>query len=185
MKTKILLITILIFSIGCNIKNEQSKSNSKQLKAKRIVIEKKDINKRVRPQKALSKDISLIETEHFPVYWTDKGSFYALFFELNKVYFQFNPTCIYWFPSKIINNEIIFYWALNPDCVFDRGLEKTYLNIENPTTGKPFGKIKLLSDTTFIIDYYYADWVKKINEEQYKYIDTLFPSYFYKKKWNN
>ncbi len=117
------------------------------------------------------------------IVWSDDGSFYVLAFEPNQVHFIFNPTCGYWFPSKIINNEIIFYWELNPDCVFDRGLEIKYLNIENPEIGKPFGKIKMINDTTLYISYFYQEWVKKINEYEKESIDTLFPSVFRKIIW--
>ncbi len=182
MKTTKFIIVIIILLNGCVNRTELQKnySNSKHFEGKEI---KKGKERKANTQNLPNIDISLITKAPISIYWTDKGSFYALYFKANKVYFQFNPSCLYWFPSKIINNEIIFYWALIPNCVFDRGLEKTYSNIENPELEKPFGKIKLLSDTTFFIEYFYNNWVKKVNEEQYKYIDKLFPSYFYKKEW--
>src|SRR5262245_61230126 len=42
---------------------------------------------------------------------TDKGSFWLLYFEPGKVYFDFNPSCGYWFPTTIQDNKIIFKWA--------------------------------------------------------------------------
>ncbi len=170
----IIITTILVsFLISCTNNAKKTEQLLKPVECLEISLKNR--------QPRYSQNISLVEVDGGP--WTDKGSFYALFFDTNKVEFAFNPSCGYCFPSKIIDNEIIFYWALNPNCTFDRGLERKYPNIKNPKIGEPFGKIKMLSDTTFMIEYYYKDWVKKMNEDEYKTIDTLFPSYFYRIYW--
>jgi hypothetical protein len=132
-------------------------------------------------RESISKAITTIdslETESELLGWTDDGSFFLLNFEPGKVYYGFNPSCEYWFPSRIIDNEIIFYWAINEDCTFERGMKKTFKNIRNPILGEPFGKIKMVNDSVLEVDYYYTDWVKRVNEEEKKSIDTLFPKRF-------
>ncbi len=169
---KYLLVILLIikFLVGCDSKSVPVKSTFKSLEEEKI--------------QTSNLKISAIELLPNSIAWTDGGSFYLLIFEPNKVHFIFNPTCAYWFPSKIKENEIIFYWEMNEDCIFNRGLSKTFQNIENPEIGKPFGKIKLLNDSTLFIDYYYTDWIKKINTEEFVSIDTLFPSFFKKIEFN-
>jgi hypothetical protein len=67
--------------------------------------------------------------------WTDKGSFWLLRFEPNKVIYEFNPSCEYWFSSKIVKNEIIFLWEKNMNCSFNSGLSQKFKNIKNPIIG--------------------------------------------------
>ncbi len=162
-KTPLVIVLIIIFLSGCNYQLNQKESVNKDLKEKK---EKKTSNL----------NIGNIEVLPNTIGWVGGGDFY-LAFSPNEVHFIFNGTCAYWYPSIIIKNEIIFYWAKNEDCTFDRGLSKKFKNIKNPELGKPFGKIKLLNDSTLFIDYYYTDWVKKINIEESETIDTLFPSY--------
>ncbi len=169
-------MTILVsFFINCTNNTKKTEQLLRPVECSKITIKNR--------QPHYSTNIELLEKD-----WDSRGfwgsyDFFQLFFKPNKVYFHFNQPCVYWFPSKIIDNEIIFYWALNPDCTFDRGLERQYPNIKNSKIGEPFGKIKMLSDTTLMIEYYYKDWVKRINKDEYKTIDTLFPSYFYRIHW--
>jgi len=107
--------------------------------------------------------------------WTDKGSFWWLYFASGKVFFDFNPSCGYWFPAELKSDKIIFYWARNRDCTFDRGLNATFKGVESPESGKAFGEICLINDTTIRINYFYKDWVKRVNEAERESIDTLFP----------
>ena len=123
-------------------------------------------------------DISRIENESILDVWTDNGSFYLLSFKPNKVIYDFNPSCGYWFPSEVINNEIVFYWQINENCTFERGLRTKFKDIENPLEGNPFGKIKMINDSTLMINYYYKDWINKINYQEQETIDTLFPRFF-------
>lgn len=159
----LLLMLILLVYFGCN-KELTKKENSKE------IIEKKKISLKIQD----------LEKQTILDRWTDKGSFWLLRFEPNKVIYEFNPSCEYWFPSKIINDEIVFYWAKNMNCSFDRGLSKSFKSIKNPELGKPFGKVKLINDSIIVVDYYYKDWIDKINKEETKTIDALFPSNFKK-----
>jgi hypothetical protein len=110
--------------------------------------------------------------------WTDAGSFWWLYFEPGKVWFDFNPSCGYWFPARPEDNRIVFYWALNSSCTFNRGLDTAFAGIQQPVKEKPFGQVTLVNDTTLRVDYFYEDWVRKVNECQRESIDTLFPSVF-------
>ena len=175
MKTLIFITTIAIFSISC------PSIISKPKNTKKLTTEKK--KKKKDSIKPYSKDIHLLETDSIIIFWTDKGSFYALYFKPGKVYFQFFPMCVYWFPTKIVDNEMIFYWEINEDCTFDIGIKRKYPDVKNPEIGKPFGKIKVINDTTLFISYYYIGWVKMMNKKQSRSIDTLFPAYFYRKIW--
>ena len=141
-----------------------------------------DSSQEIKKHNTIVRDIHQIEQQPSSIAWTDSGSFWLLTFKPEKVIFAFNPSCVYWFPSKVINNEIIFYWEINEDCNFDRGLTKTFLKIKNPEKGEPFGKIKIVNDSLLNISYYYKDWVRKINIEENATIDTLFPSSFKKIK---
>jgi hypothetical protein len=173
-------IIIILFLVTCfaNCKNDSTTIKNNPLIKKTDSLVK--IDKYVQNKNPPLKSIQDIEKDSILTAWTDEGSFWLLRFEPNKVIYEFNPSCDYWFPSKIINNEIIFYWALNPNCNFNRGLKRRYKNIANPEIGKPFGKVKIVNDTTLTVNYYYKDWIKKINEDEYKTIDTLFPSKFKK-----
>lgn len=161
-------MSIIISFAGCNNK-----------------FNKQTITKSSEENKIQFLNLTVNDVERLPdsIFWSGGGSFYCLAFEPEEVHFIFNPTCAYWFPSTIINNELVFYWKKNEDCIFDRGLSKRFNGIDNPEYGKPFGKIKLLDDSTLFIDYYYSDWVKKINIEESETIDTLFPFYFKKAHW--
>ncbi len=169
-------MTILVsFLISCTNNAKNTEKLLKPVECSKITLKSR--------QPHYSTNIELLEKDwEESVFWCNYSDFFQLFFAPNKVYFHFSHTCLYWFPSKIIDNEIIFYWALNEDCTFDRGLERRYPNIKNPKIGEPFGKIKMLNDTTLMIEYYYKNWVKKMNEDES--IDTLFPSYFCREKWD-
>ena len=112
------------------------------------------------------------------VKWTDAGSFWWLYFEPGKVSFDFNPSCGYWFTTKLEKGKIVFYWAQNMNCNIHRGLDATFKNIQSPKIGKAFGEIYLINDTTIQIVYNYKDWVRKVNEKEHATIDTLFPNLF-------
>jgi len=173
--------SILIFLLGILIILESCKSD----KVDNYPLVHKDtltpiISKEKKQNQKKNLSIRDIEMESILDGWTDKGSFWLLTFKPNKVVYEFSPNCNYWFPSKIVNDEIIFYWALNENCSFDRGLRKTYKEVQNPEFGKPFGKVKIVNDTTIIVNYFYKDWIKRINESEKRDIDTLFPSRFNK-----
>jgi hypothetical protein len=110
--------------------------------------------------------------------WTDKGSFDWLYFEPGKIFFDFNPSCGYWFPTILKENKIIFYWARNMNCNFRRGLDTSFKGVKSPKIGDMFGEALLVNDTTIQINYYHKEWVRRINEAEYATIDTLFPSVF-------
>jgi len=110
--------------------------------------------------------------------WTDEGSFWWLYFESGKVFFDFNPSCGYWFPAELKDERIVFYWSSNMNCNFNRGLDTSFDGIKSPKKEKPFGEVMLVNDSTIRISYYFEDWVRMINEAERKTIDTLFPSTF-------
>ncbi len=123
-------------------------------------------------------DIEQIYRDTSSTKWTDKGSFDWLYFEPGKIYFDFNPSCGYWFPTILKKDRIIFYWAKNMNCNFHRGLDTTFQGIKSPKIGDMFGEVLLLDDTTIQVNYSFKEWVKRINEAQHRTIDTLFPSIF-------
>ncbi len=189
-----LLILFVFNFLGCgdrplgNENNKEVMIKKKRLKSqgseKQIMTvqegEKNSINKEKAVDNQTKLKIEDIERQTILDAWTDKGSFWLLRFTPNKVIYEFNPSCAYWFPSKIINNEIVFYWEDNKNCSFERGLSKKFASIKNPELGKPFGGVKLVNDSTIVVHYYYKDWIKKINKQESRTIDTLFPSSFRK-----
>jgi hypothetical protein len=112
------------------------------------------------------------------VMWTDEGSFWALYIEKGKVFFDFNPSCGYAYPAELKKEKIVFNWAREMNCNFNRGLDAIFEGVRSPQSGHPFGEIVLLNDSTLMVNYYYKDWVKRINETERSTIDTLFPTHF-------
>ncbi len=163
MRIRSLLITVAtICVLSCEQKNEQILNVNDQNKAASEV----------------TLSIEQLYNDTNSITFTDEGSFWLLYFEPGKVFFDFNPSCGYWFPSYLKNEKIIFNWATNMNCNFDRGLNQSFKGITSPKLGEPFGEILLENDTTLRINYYYKDWVKKVNEAEHLTIDTLFPSKF-------
>lgn len=177
MKTKILMIAILILLSSCNKNTEQ-----KQLSLKSNEKLKTNTQQENFTQNNIKLDATKLELLPKNIEWTNQGNVFV-FFRQNKVYFNFSISCAYWFPSKIIDNDIEFYWEMNEDCTYDVGIKKYFSGIKNPELGKPFGKIKILNDTILYIDYYYSDWITKINNELTNN-DTLFPTYLIKVELN-
>lgn len=169
MKRNILILVFLSFSCGSKVQNDKE---DKTVTADTIL----HITKLLRENKIIS--IDSVEKESVLDGWTDEGSFWLLTFKPNKVVYEFTPSCSYWFPSKIINNEIVFYWSLNEDCSYGRGLRKTFDNIDNPQIGEPFGRVRMVDDSIIEVEYYFSDWVRKINKQEEESIDTLFPRRF-------
>lgn len=169
MKRNILILVFLSFS--CSSKVQKDKDD-KTVIADTIL----HITKLLRENKITS--IDSIEKGSVLDGWTDEGSFWLLTFKPNKVVYEFTPSCSYWFPSKIINNEIVFYWSLNEDCSYGRGLRKTFDNIDKPQIGEPFGRVRMVDDSIIEVEYYFSDWVRKINKQEEESIDTLFPRRF-------
>ncbi len=174
MKTKILIITILIFFNSCDKHNGQKQPALKDYKNLKNNTYKEDVIRDI-----INIDATILELLPKNIEWTNQNDVFV-FFRHEKVYFNFSVSCTYWFPSKITDNEIVFYWEINEDCTYDVGIKRHFSEIKNPEIGKPFGKIKVLNDTTLFIDYYYTDWVKKINSERNNNDDTLFPTYLKK-----
>ncbi len=170
METKIIIITILIFLNCCAKNTEQKQYTLKYYKKLKTKTYKDDAIRNI-----LNINVTKLELLPKNVVWTNQGDVFV-FFRQGKVYFNYSVSCAYWFPSKIIDNEIVFYWEINEDCTYDVGIKKHFSEIKNPEIGKPFGKIKILNDTTLFINYYYTDWLKKINEEQNNSDETIFPT---------
>lgn len=110
--------------------------------------------------------------------FTDEGSFWLLYFNNGNLVFDFGPNSGHEFLAKKNNNEIVFYFDSKKTCGYDKDFDLQFKGIKSPIIGQPFGKLHLINDTTLIVNYFYKDWIKKINEKNYKFIDTLFPERF-------
>lgn len=152
MKTTCLFI-IVILTISCNSSIKQKKADT-------------------------SLSVTKLYSDSGTYAFTDAGSFWLLYFQDSAVCFDFNPSCGVSFPANIHESKIIFNWSKNMNCNFDRGLNKTFKNVQTPEIGKPFGEFYLVNDSIGVVKYYYQDWVNKINEEEKRTIDTLFPTRF-------
>lgn len=166
MKISSFVGTLLV--VGCTFggnKKNHAKTEQKQLD--------------VMPQKKMRyfvTDISQLNSDSSEIYWAG-GGLLGVHFEKNKVFFLFNFKCNYWYPTKVNKQKILFYWAQNSDCDFDRGLNRKFEGIANPSKDKPFGQFELINDTTLQLKYFYPDWRNRINKEV-RDVDTLFPVIF-------
>ena len=115
--------------------------------------------------------------------FTDKGSFWLLNFRVGKIYFEFNPSCEYGFPARLDSNRIVFFWDDDKNCNFERGLHSGFSGVRSPIIGEPFGEVYRLDDSTLYIKYLYSDWIRRINDQERKSIDTLFPAVFRRTVW--
>jgi hypothetical protein len=118
-----------------------------------------------------------LDTTDSPIMSWVGGGVYSLSFEKGKLYYSYNPQCVYWYPIECKNNKMIMYWDYNEDCVFNRGLKKTYGLSKYPRKGTPFASFNLVNDSTLNVEYYYPEWVKKINETEEKE-NAVFPEKF-------
>jgi thiol-disulfide isomerase/thioredoxin len=176
---KSFLIFFFLFGIFCPSCHQMSKKYASEKKDS--VISNKSVllinpdNETKEHLKQLSQKLLL---DSGSINFTDKGSFWLLYFHSGKVVFDFNPSCGYSFPAYIVGDKILFNWAKDMNCNFDRGLNSKFGGTRSPEINKPFGEIKLLNDSTLFIKYYYEEWVKRINESEKRTIDTLFPTCF-------
>jgi hypothetical protein len=109
------------------------------------------------------------------------GGVFHLCFNRDMVEFYFNPQCMYSYKTRLIGNQLFFYWSYDMDCTFDRGLRNTFGLKVTPQKGLPFAYFTLKNDTTLHVTYLYKEWVKRINETTSNG-DTLFPQLFYIKQ---
>lgn len=119
------------------------------------------------------KNVYELDTNDMKCLWRTKDILWV-FFEKGKVYFDFSVSCGYWYKTHYVNKQkIVFDWDYNEDCTYDIGMKKTFGVSKVPIKGKPFGEFILMNDTTMKINYYYTEWVEKINQH---HNSTIFPS---------
>lgn len=107
--------------------------------------------------------------------WNNNGM--QLWLDSCKVRIFFTPQCEYIFNASLEHDSIVYYWGGREDCVYQRNLDKQFKGIVPPENGKQFASIKLVDSTTLVINYFYPEWVSKINAYSTD-VDTLFPKLF-------
>src|SRR2546422_5040926 len=108
------LLVLLISCVGNN-NSHHNQPGEQRRRLKVIDTAFKDVGNVIR-----FKSINQLYQDTSSTKWTDEGSFWWLYFEPGKVFFDFNPSCGYWFPTRLIKDKIVFYWANNMNCTFNR-----------------------------------------------------------------
>lgn len=157
--SRIATIAVVIFLFGCG---ESKQDNG----------DRKTIDGNVTPGTVITK-ITELDRDSCSIHWYGAGIF-SLCFEKGRVYYFFNAQCIYWYPTEVKKDKLIFFWDLNENCTFDRGLKNNYRLDSFPIIGKPFGEFTLVNDSILKATYYYPEWVRMANLNA-RDVDTLFP----------
>jgi len=159
MNFKIVALTILcsvIFSF-CSFEKEN-------LKGKQTTKSEKKIEK--------SLSAYLENTRWFE---NREASSMGIFFEKEKMDFGFSISCLYSFPIQFEQDKIIWYWSDEMDCTIETNLDADFGLEKKPILGKPFAELKLISDSTITVNYFYKEWVNSYNSKEWqKFNDTLF-----------
>ena len=104
------------------------------------------------------------------------GGGVCITFEQGKVLFDFNMQCSYYYPTQIDKDKLKIIWDDNKNCTYDIGVKSTFGINQYPIKGKPFGEFNIINDTLLHINYYFKNWIDKMNEHARKDIDTMFPT---------
>lgn len=77
------------------------------------------------------------------------------------------------FKTRLDSGKLVFLWKTHDGDLLNRN----YGMDRHPLADRPFGEFVRLDDSTIRANYYYPDWVDKINKST-PGIDTLFPTIF-------
>ena len=104
---------------------------------------------------------------------------YAVWLTFDKGFVHFNShfSCIYSYKTEVVDDDrLVFFWGFIKDCRVNLGHKNDFGLSSFPTVGEPFGEFILVSDTLLKVNYFYPEWVEKINN--YINDDIIFPTTF-------
>lgn len=167
---RVIFLFLIVFIFGC--KGERLSDHSiGKMEEKTLVSNDKTIF-----DYALDTQDYFWEAKHLENsnYWV------RLVFQKEFVVYQFNGQCLYWFFTKHYSNEnktIELIWSYKNDCLEQLDFLYRSNGVEHyPKFGDKFCEYKLLKDSIVKVDYYFPEWVYKINEIEK---DSIFPNYLY------
>ena len=126
------------------------------------------------------------ETPYFVTnkHWVTKHADYVnylceIIFKEEYAVYHYHGQCHYsYFTNKTGNeNTLELYWSYKTDCLLNMDfLEKPNGIKKYPKRGDSFAQYTLVNDSTIRVNYYFPEWIKKINMITK---DSIFPAYFY------